>query len=160
RKDFLDAFWNAGEKDVTQGLDILGYRRVDQGVEVEWVNGITTISQRARYLSLLPWLLVEYLRSEGLGQKEEIEPNYDRLIALHRRLEIVVLAATRETDRRFKRNTDGLIGPDLFGDEITRLERGEDIALTPTKGGASYATYVRPCQALGLIGLEGSDGWR
>lgn len=30
-------FWNAGEKEVTKGLDILGFHRVDQDLEKAWV---------------------------------------------------------------------------------------------------------------------------
>ena len=41
--------WGDDLLDTTQGLDILGVRGVDQAVELALVNGITTISQRARY---------------------------------------------------------------------------------------------------------------
>ncbi len=54
--------WGDDLLDTTQGLDILGVRGIDQAVELGLVNGITTISQRARYFSILPWALGEVVR--------------------------------------------------------------------------------------------------
>jgi len=152
-------FWNQGEKEVIRGLDILGYRQVDQDVEKEWVNGITTISYRARYLSLVPWVVAEYYERHGLGSSESIaQPDYDELLAFHRRLELVILACTRHTDRKSGCYTSGLIGPDIYVDEMAALERGETITLDLTRGGASYGTYVTPCRSFGLLAYENLHG--
>ncbi len=68
---------------VVSDLDILGYRQVDQDVEKAWVAGITTISYRARYLTLVPWLLSQYYEQIGLRSEEPIrEPVYDELVQL------------------------------------------------------------------------------
>jgi len=152
-------FWNQGEKKVTKGLDILGYRQVDQDVEKEWVSGITTISYRARYLSLLPWLVAEYYERHGLGQDVEVaEPDYDDLLARVRRLEVAVLACTQHTDLTSGIHTGGLIGPDIYVDEMAALVRGETITPEMTRGGGSYGTYVAPCRAFGLLAYENLPG--
>lgn len=152
-------FWNQGEKQVTKGLDILGYRQVDQNVEKEWVSGITTISYRARYMSLLPWLVAEYYDSQGLGENAKVaEPDYDELLALVRRLEVAVLACTQHADKTSDTHTGGLIGPDIYVDEMAALARGEAITLELTHGGASYGTYVAPCRAFGLLAYESLSG--
>src|SRR5687767_12407932 len=78
-------FWNAGEKEVIKGLDILGFRKVDQDLEKGWVSGITTISQRARYLSLLPWLLMEYYKLCGVDTGEALAPEWDEFHDIERR---------------------------------------------------------------------------
>ena len=152
-------FWNQGEKEVSKGLDILGYRQVDQNVEKDWVSGVTTISFRARYFSLVPWLVAEYYERRGLGHDDVVvEPDYDELIALHRRLELVILACTRYADRLAATNTAGLIGPDLYGTEISSLEAGHAVHLDLHRGGASYGTYVAPCRSFGLLAHENLPG--
>lgn len=151
----MQTFWNEGEKTVTRGLDILGYRQVDQNVEKEWVSGITTISYRARYMTLIPWLLAEYYERRGLtGEAKVAEPDYTEWMTLVRRLEVVVLACTQQSDRGHDRRTGGLIGPDIFVDEMAAIARGETITVEATRGGASYGTYVAPCRSFGLVAYE------
>lgn len=151
-------FWNAGEKEVIKGLDILGFRKVDQDLEKGWVSGITTISQRARYLSMLPWLLVEYYRLCGLESGIARTPVWDEFHAIQRRLELVVIAATRITDKRLGRKTDGLLGSELFNAEMAALDGGAAVELKLDRGGATFGTYVVPCRSVGLLGHDSVDG--
>lgn len=150
-------FWNAGEKEVTKGLDILGFRRVDQDLEKAWVSGITTISERARYMAMLPWLLVEYYKLCGLESGTARSPVWEEFRAISRRLELVVMAATRVTDKRLGRKTTGLLGGDIFETELTVLAAGGAVELQLDRGGATFGTYVVPCRTVGLISHESID---
>ena len=49
--------WGDDLLETAQGLDILGARGIDQAVELTLINGITTIFQRARCFTILPWAL-------------------------------------------------------------------------------------------------------
>jgi len=151
-------FWNSGEKEVIKGLDILGFRKVDQDLEKRWVSGITTISQRARYLSLLPWLLYSYYLRCGIESQEARPPDWDVFHSAERRLELVVLAATRYTDLELDRKTGGLLGSDLYMEEANQLSNGESISLSLDYGGAIFGTYVVPCRTIGLLSHDSIDG--
>ena len=119
----MESFWNSGEKNLIKGLDILGVRQLDQSIERDWVSGITTISIRARYLSLLPWILKEFYDAqlgEGGGKAQFNEKSFNQVLI---RMEFVVLAASK-----FGATQDesgpiyGVLGSELYADALKRFE--------------------------------------
>lgn len=140
-------FWGDDLLDETPGLDILGVRGVDQAVEASLVNGITTISLRGRYLSLLPWALGEFFSMETAGG--DVEFDNSRLLRFIRRVEFMTLAASRldENDEA----AGGALGSMLNADLVRVLLASEDVEFPTEKGGAMLGTYYGPCRAIGLL---------
>ncbi len=61
----MDVGWGTQLGERSDGQDILGVRGLDQGMEAALVVGITTISQRGRYLTILPWALGQYFTADA-----------------------------------------------------------------------------------------------
>lgn len=91
----MQVFWNSGQRESTLGLDILGIRQLDQALEQDWVAGITTISFRARYLSLLPWVTVEFWKRESSSGGGTARFDWDRFTAVLQRLSLSCSPAAR-----------------------------------------------------------------
>jgi len=149
----MNIFWNNGERETIQGLDILALRQLDQQIEQDWVANVTTISIRARYLSLLPWLFTEFYSWQLLSDSGQATFNLERFKLAAARMEIIVLAATRYGKKWGESGTTyGGIGPELYHEDITALEQDGSIDLEPAgRGGAVYGTYVMPCRGFGLL---------
>lgn len=142
----MNISWGDDLLDDTPGLDILGVRGIDQGVELTLVNGVTTISQRARYFSILPWALGDYLvshTSEGF--------HWSSLTIHLRRLEFMILAAT-QLDREVNGiDASGALGANLQQQRISALLAGDSVTFPDNKGGAILGTYLAPCRTIGLL---------
>ena len=151
----MEAFWNAGAHETTLGLDALGVRQVDQGLERQWVANITTISFRARYLTLLTWVVAEhYQRRLNVNATEtDIDLDVNGLQNTIRRLEFVIVAASLiQPSDDGQRQTTRLLGPDVFKSRIDQLQADGEVDLPSQKGGTMLGVYFMPCRGFGLLG--------
>lgn len=143
--------WGDDLIDTTQGLDILGVRGIDQAVELGLVNGITTISQRARYFSILPWALGEYFTEHASTGFD-----WNSLTAYLRRIEFVTLAASRLDSELNEADAGGALGANLHQEQLATLVAGGTVSFPENSGGAMLGTYFAPCRTIGLL-LDGDE---
>ena len=148
----MQTFWNLGEREKINGLDILGLRRLDQNIERQVVAGITTISFRARYLSLLPWILAVFYEAEIKRCGGRAEFDRQRFVNTLRRLEFVVLAASEWGRHHGESGTTyGVLGSSLYSDNLKTLMEAGSKEIPSSKGGGSYGTYIMPCRSFGIL---------
>lgn len=148
----MQTFWNAGERQIIKGLDILGLRQLDQSIESSWVAGITTISFRARYLSLLPWAIQEFYEREleaGGGRAIHDESKFKMMLS---RLEFAVLISTMiGKDWGESGTTYGVIGSRLFVNDLKDMEADGQIELNFKQNSALLGIYIMPASAFGIL---------
>lgn len=141
----MNVAWGARLSDETKGLDILGIRALDQGIEASLTNGITTISIRARYISILVWAIGQYFSDESADGRTKHD--HQARAAYFNRVRFLVLAATSFDEHA----SPGVLGSDQFTSKIAALRRGEAVAM-PTDGNlAILGAYFGPASALGLV---------
>jgi hypothetical protein len=148
-------FWNAGQKEIIKGLDILGLRQIDQSIEKNWVSNITTISLRARYLSLLPWILAEFLaREPGANDATAVydAAAYARLAKVLARLEFIVAVSTVHGNKWGESGgATGVRGSDFYSEKLATFNLSGEVDLPNDERSGIFGTYVNPCQGFGLV---------
>ena len=149
----MQLMWGDDLSQETRGLDILGVRGLDQNLEAALVNGITTISIRARYLTILPWAIGEYFAEEQATDSTLYDAK--RFQNYLGRVEHLVLSATVADTA--DGDTSGLLGSLTFSAEMNALRAGEEIEFPSERTGAMLGTYLGPCRALGIL-ADASSG--
>jgi hypothetical protein len=152
----MEWFWNQGEKDIIGGLDIIGLRQIDQTIERGLVSGITTISFRARYLTLLPWAISLYYESKETSEGFlEINPNeFEHMLA---RLEFIILATTLFGEKKSgDGEITGMIGLETHEKSLNNLFDVGEVKIPEVKPGGALNTYIQPCRSFGIMDNDSS----
>lgn len=143
----MDLAWGDGLEEESQGLDIVGIRSRDQRLEAALVNGITTISARGRYLSILPWAIGEYFtKAHDVAAHEFDEAGLQSFMA---RVEFLTLACTSLDEAAG--DAGAALGTDVFFNEMRELKNGRPVAFPEHRSGSMFGTYFGPSRALGLL---------
>ena len=157
----MDTFWNKGEREIIKGLDVLGLRGIDQQIETQLVSSITTISFRARYLSLIPWLAGEFLEYVTRNKRDlDRDVVHQELMQAYDRLELVIILSTIvEKEKNPHLVETGIIGQEVHEDKVKEFitqGRIDAIILKEKSRKAGYinstfGTYYNPCRGFGLL---------
>ncbi len=142
----MDVAWGSRLSGETKGLDILGIRALDQNIEASLTNGITTISIRARYISILAWAIGRYFVDESAGGL--VQHDKEARAIYFNRVRFMVLAATYVDQGP---SEVGVMGSDSYGAEAEALRAGSSVRLPDTGNMALLNTYFGPASALGLV---------
>ncbi|MGD9979560.1 MAG: hypothetical protein AB7H66_03240 [Hyphomonadaceae bacterium] len=143
----MEVAWGERIEDETQGLDIVGVRGLDQSLEAALVNGITTISLRGRYFTLLTWAVGEFFRTDMANNAETFDQ--DRFKTFLTRVEFLALACTTLDDG--PGDPSGALGSVYFATEMAALRAGQPVSFPNGRTGAMLGTYFGPCRASGLM---------
>jgi hypothetical protein len=143
----MDVGWGTQLGERSDGQDILGVRGLDQGMEAALVVGITTISQRGRYLTILPWALGQYFTADAEAEADHYDA--ERFQAFMFRVQYLTLACTAIDPG--PGDGGGALGSVLYGTVMNQLRRGEAIPFPESGPGAMLGTYFGPCRAIGLM---------
>lgn len=153
----MDVAWGDRLDEGSQGQDILGLRGLDQSLEAALVNGITTVSQRGRYLTILPWAMAEFFDGEPRGAAVEFDT--DRFRRFLFKVQFLTLACTVLDD--IDGDGGAVLGIEKFGNEIAALRRGDAVPIPEEHANTMLLTYFGPCRALGMVANgEGTEPYR
>lgn len=145
RRDDM-VFWNKDILDDTKGLDILGVRAIDQGMEANLVNGITTVSARGRYFSMLPWAINQFY----VMTLEAGEPfDQGALASFLTRVEFLIIAASQADPTG--QAGGAILGSDVFDSEMKALKSGVVVAMPSSRSSRILNIYYNPCKGVGFI---------
>lgn len=142
----MNVAWGSRLSGETKGLDVIGIRALDQNIEASLTNGLTTISIRARYISILPWAIGQYFVEESAGGR--VRHDKDALAVYLNRVRFLVLAATFVDEGASRM---GATGSDFYLDEIAALVAGKTVSMPDFGNVAVLGTYFGPASALGLV---------
>lgn len=156
-----NTYWNIGATDSIKGLDVLGVRASDQAIEGRWVHGVTTVSQRARYFSILPWFAKEFYARMQKDTRGDLTASLAGFLLCCERLELVTALAALEAELRDAMPAGvGVIGADKYEAQIKEFrETGQCSADNPSarpvgsdRNSLLWATYFNPITRFGLLG--------
>jgi len=156
----MKTFWNKGEREIIKGLDVLGLRGIDQHIETQLVSSITTISIRARYLSLIPWLVGEFFHLHDGEVNLDKDEMYHKLMQVFDRLELVIILSTNvETQKDSTLSDTGIIGREVHEEWVEAFYLNGEIDTIILKEKAkkmgynnpTFGTYFNPCRGFGLL---------
>ncbi len=147
----MDVAWGDAAVDRTAGVDIAGIRGLDQQMEALFVNGITTVTLRGRYLTILTWAIGEFFSAEADAGETSYSP--DRFSTFLRRIEFLVLACS--TVEGGGGAPGGAIGTQMFQPQMAALVAGGTVPFPEHGGGTMLGTYFGLCRALGLLAYAG-----
>lgn len=142
----MNVAWGSRLSNETRGLDVIGIRALDQNIEASLTNGLTTISIRARYISILPWAIGQYFVQESAGGR--VRHDKDALAVYLNRVRFLVLAATFVDEGASR---IGTIGSDFYLDEMAVLLTGKTVRMPDVGNLAVLGTYFGPASALGFV---------
>lgn len=143
----MGVMWGDELVSYSAGLDVLGVRATDQAIEAQLVNGLTTISQRGRYFTILSWAVREFFYRDELAGVETFEQA--RLTDFLVRVEFLTLACTELGGGPVGA---GLLGTITHAALINELRAGNLVTVPTTDRSQMYDTYIGPCRALCLLG--------
>lgn len=151
--------WNDRYRDLIGGLDILGVRQLDQGLELQLVGGLTTVAPRARYISLVAWSLAALYRQLLAEGGDKLEWSESRQNAVLTRLEFLVAAATQAGARAEEGGSPtGIVGSDVYREALSELASAGETSFPPTRRPGVLNAYGSPAQAFGLLASAAEAG--